>query len=349
MSSSLRLPSYDDLPPVPNMPRGCAWGVFDSEQQEPAKEGETKKDLLGTLNILTPDVIKEAAAEIKEGVSISLNWALDGMSKVPIPGRKKPAHSIHSLREAGLIDAHGWDDEIDFNTQCSSQWDSLIHWHHQPSGLAYNGAQPTKESLAAQTTSHNTLPTLDHWHARGGLVGRGVLIDFKEYQLSKGIDYKASHPHRITVADIEAVAKHQGVEFKQGDIFILRTGFTEEMSGPGMMEALMRMGQGLTGVHGSEDTARWFWNHHFSAVASDNMAFEALPPLKEDGTPAGYNELVLHTYFLSLFGLPIGELWDLSRLGEHAKKTGRYTFFLTSIPLNIPCLVGSPPNALAKF
>jgi hypothetical protein len=59
--------------------------------------------------------------------------------------------------------------------------------------------------------------------------------------------------------------------------------------------------------------------------------------------------LVLHQYFLSLFGLNIGELWDLKALGEHCKKVGRYSFLLTSVPLNVPGGVGSPPNALAIF
>jgi hypothetical protein len=58
---------------------------------------------------------------------------------------------------------------------------------------------------------------------------------------------------------------------------------------------------------------------------------------------------VLHQYFLSLFGLNIGELWDLKALGEHCKKVGRYSFLLTSVPLNVPGGIGSPPNALAIF
>lgn len=58
---------------------------------------------------------------------------------------------------------------------------------------------------------------------------------------------------------------------------------------------------------------------------------------------------VLHQCFLSLFGMPIGELWDLKRLSLHCKETGRYSFMLTSAPLNHTGLVGSPPNALAIF
>lgn len=63
MGSTLNLPDYDDLPPVEGMPKGCAWGIFD-------KNGE--KDIYGTLNLLTPEVIKAAGAEVRDGVSISL-------------------------------------------------------------------------------------------------------------------------------------------------------------------------------------------------------------------------------------------------------------------------------------
>lgn len=63
----LNLPSFDELPPVEGMPQGCAWGVFD-------RDGE--KDIFGTLNILTPDVVKAAAQEVEDGISISLKLVL---------------------------------------------------------------------------------------------------------------------------------------------------------------------------------------------------------------------------------------------------------------------------------
>lgn len=62
-STMAYLPNFDDLPPVEGMPQGCAWGVFD-------KNGN--KDLLGTLNLLTPEVVKDAAAGVRQGLSISL-------------------------------------------------------------------------------------------------------------------------------------------------------------------------------------------------------------------------------------------------------------------------------------
>lgn len=57
------LPNFRDLPPVKGMPHGCAWGIWD-------KDG--KRDDVGSLNLLTPEVILEAKKEIVHGVSVSL-------------------------------------------------------------------------------------------------------------------------------------------------------------------------------------------------------------------------------------------------------------------------------------
>ena len=86
-----------------------------------------------------------------------------------------------------------------------------------------------------------------------------------------------------------------------------------------------------------------------AAVAGDMIAFERMPPLRPDGSEGTIAELVLHQYFLSLFGMSIGELWDLKALSEQCKKSGKYSFLLTSVPLNVPGGIGSPPNALALF
>lgn len=175
------------------------------------------------------------------------------------------------------------------NTQCSTQWDSLVHWQHQSSGLAYNGAKPTAEDLSKATTAENEMPTLDHWHARGGLVARGVLVDYKRYAEERGLPL--SGPVRLTVADIEAAAAAQSVEFRPGDVFFIRTGFTEVIDRSTLMMLMGTMVLGFIGVHGCEETARWFWDKRFAAVASDTPSFEAYPPVKEDGSPATPDEL----------------------------------------------------------
>jgi kynurenine formamidase len=342
MADYSNLPDYDSLPKVKDMPKGCAWGLFD-------KDG--KKDHLGCLNLLTPKVVQEAYKEARDGISVSLNWPI-GAIRTPGFLRKGLVHKTIDFKDTPL-NISGFDDEVEFNTQCSSQWDSLVHFHHQPTGTGYNGVKTTKEALTQDFGNldlDKTLPTLNHWHERGGLVGRGVLLDYRAYAEAKGIQYSCFEAHAISTKTLDDIAAYQGTQFKHGDILIIRTGFTQDLGAASGDEQEKMLGTHSTiGVAGNEEAAKWHWNHHFSAVAGDAIAYEVTPPTLEDGSKGTIANLVLHQYFLSLFGLNIGELWDLQALGEHCKKIGRYSFLLTSIPLNVPGAVGSPPNALAIF
>jgi len=44
-----------------------------------------------------------------------------------------------------------------------------------------------------------------------------------------------------------------------------------------------------------------------------------------------------------------GEMFDLEALSRTCAALKRYSFFLTSMPLNMPGGVSSPPNAMAIF
>ncbi|KAJ6017217.1 cyclase [Penicillium sp. IBT 35674x] len=333
----LQLPDFDDLPPVHGMPQGCAWGIFD-------KDG--KKDVFGTLNLLTLDVVKAAAAEVRHGISVSLNWPI-GSIRIPGFFRKSLEHRVFKLEDKRANLHYGFDDEVEFNTQGSSQWDSLCHFLHLPTGTAYNGAKPKAEEMQNPSFSKHKLPTLDHWHDRGCIAGRGVLIDFKSYAEAHGVKYCPFSAFRIGVSDIKAVASYQGITFRSGDILIIRFGVTEALGDmTGDEQAAAMSSYQACGLDGSEEMARWLWNEHFAAVASDNIAVEAMPPMI-DGVEQPLTHLILHQWCLSLFGLPLGELWYLKSLAEQCKALGKYTFLLTSAPLNVPGAVGSPPNALA--
>lgn len=294
--------------------------------------------------------MKAAYSELKDGVSVSLNWPI-GAIATPGFGRKGLVHKVMSFADTPLA-AHGYDDEVEFNTQCSSQWDSLCHFHHQKSQSGYNGVQTSVEELTQTYGNEDTemkLPTLQHWHSRGGLVARGVFIDYKRWAEKNGVKYDPFSSHRITIDEVERVAKDQGVDFRQGDVFIIRSGFTEGLTGQSAeKQGELMASHRAVGLEGTEAVAKWFWNHHFAAVAGDAIAFEALPAVV-DGKEAGIADLVLHQYFLALAGMPIGELWDLKRLSEVCERLGRWTFVLTSAPLNYGGVIGSPPNALAVF
>ena len=53
-------PRFDDLPLSPNDPKGSAWGLYG------------KDDELGTLNLITEDVVKAAVKEVKHGIVVPL-------------------------------------------------------------------------------------------------------------------------------------------------------------------------------------------------------------------------------------------------------------------------------------
>lgn len=149
------------------------------------------------------------------------------------------------------------------------------------------------------------MPTLDHWHKAGGLVARGVLIDFKAWyeskanQEGKSGDEAICQPfdgHRITVADMEAIVKHQNVELRPGDVLIVRTGATEVLDAPTPADFAKMAQMKITGVDGTKETAKWLWNQHFAAVAGDSWAFEALPPLDEQRELAPLEGLGKHFF-----------------------------------------------------
>ncbi|CAI4215945.1 unnamed protein product [Parascedosporium putredinis] len=96
------------------------------------------------------------------------------------------------------------------------------------------------------------------------------------------------NPHAIKVREIEEIAREQGVTFKQGDVIIIRTGYTDIVGAaePEEQEAMINTGMSA-GVEGSIDAVKWFWNTHCSAVASDSVGFEVLPATKDGVIGAG--------------------------------------------------------------
>lgn len=50
-----------------------------------------------------------------------------------------------------------------------------------------------------------------------------------------------------------------------------------------------------------------------------------------------------------MFGMPIGEMFDLEALTEHCQRTRRWTFYFSSWPLNLHGGVASTANAGATF
>ncbi len=183
--------------------------------------------------------------------------------------------------------------------------------------------------------------------ARKGIVGRGVLVDGARYAAHKGLDYGPTQRCPISPAMLDDILAFQGTTLRDGDILILRTGWLAwylalETAGRDAMQGMQRGGEDAMqcpGLEPSTATAGWLWDHRISAVAADNPALEVMCVRKEEG--------FLHRRILSLLGMPIGEFFLLEELGAACATRGRWSFLLTSAPLNLPGGVGSPNNAYA--
>lgn len=179
--------------------------------------------------------------------------------------------------------------------------------------------------------------------ARGGIASRGVLLDWRRYAVAKSIRYSPFERHAITLDELKEVANLQGVEFQPGDILIIRTGWTEEyhqLDAKTRAELPDREVRASCGVEASRAMLKWHWDNAFAAVASDTVAYEVWPSPRKIG-------VAIHEVFLSGWGMPIGESWDLEALSTACAALGKWSFFMTSQPLNIKGGVASPSNALA--
>lgn len=310
------LPSYDQLPAVEGAPPNSAWWLFG------------KDDQVGLFNLQTPETVVEAARLIKRGVMFPLNWDLE----LPNP----PLFSRGALKHTITGGANHHDDVLDnFYPQASSQWDTLVHVGNSQHGF-YNGIK--KEEVTGKPGSKGGI---DHW-AKKGIAGRAVVLDLGRHLEKEGAPIDYATDRRFTVAELEACRQAQGLAIQPGDMLLIRTGWTEWYEG---LEESARINLAdmttfaAPGLLAGEDMARYLWDLHICAIASDVPAVEAWPPRRETG---GF----LHERLIGLFGMAIGELWDLSGLASDCAETGSYEGFLVSAPINKTGGIGSPPNAI---
>lgn len=347
---------FDALPLRKDGPPGNAWGRFGDDDQ------------LGTLNFLTPETTKKAAQEITDGMRIPTDWPLGSMS-TPCFNRDPLRHTFKHKAPRTIND-----DMLYFNTQSSSQWDGFRHFGYQKEEVYYNGMKQDEVLTTHRNgidgecpSSLRLLPNYANdahsaWVERGGIAGRGVLLDYAAWCDEKGEKPEIFAKTPIPVGTLQEIAAKQGVTFRRGDILLIRTGWIrayQKLSEEGQVNLAALQHPPAIGLEASEETLRWIWDEGFAAAAGDQPSFEAWPCWGQ--------EITLHERMLAGWGCPIGELFDLERLSEECKKRGRYTFFFTSMPLNVsvsslrlkvikltdliqvPGGVASPPNGMAIF
>lgn len=243
-----------------------------------------------------------------------------------------------------------FDDEWSFNTQCSSQWDGCRHYAYQDERLFYMGRKASDFEASPDPSG------IQHM-SKKGIAGRAFFVDWYRWKTEvKKEEVDAFSSHAITFSELQAAAEHQGsslTSIRPGSILVVRSGYLAQYNS--MADAkrteLDRIYQHTKpsniGVQASQELLSFLWDSQVAAVAGDSRSFEVWPCKDEN------KEWQLHQWLLAGWGMPIGELFDLEELSkicpEQDGGKGRWTFFLTSAPMNVKGGVASPPNALAFF
>lgn len=338
-------------------PEGSNWGDFGPD------------DVLGRLNLLTPERVLAGVREVREGQNFCLSLPLDlpgGNVANPrrhpprlyaASGENGPTYNMQrTARVEGPPTSVVSDDAVLLYLQYSTQWDSFAHvgamFDSNGDGVEepvyYNGwragetvASPREDVTATEPWARYPDP---HAHDLGidkfaitGVQGRGSLIDLHRIFGRKR--------HFAGYDDVMRAIDAGRVEVQEGDILLVYTGFDQvilEMSGHPTAEVLHGSCSGLDG--GDDRLLQWITDSGIVAIASDNRAVELLPACnaQETGISAP-----LHRHCLFKLGIPLGEQWYLHELAKWLAAHDRSSFLLTAPPLRLPGAVGSPVTPVA--
>ena len=142
--------------------------------------------------------------------------------------------------------------------------------------------------------------------------------------------------HEVPFEQLVAALKRQNMAldvFRPGDILVIRFGYLEqyENMSPQKRDYLDERYQthkpDNIGLKPSAELLRFLWEKKIAAVCGDSRSLEVWPckDLKWH----------LHEWLLAGWGMPIGELFHLEELSKLCKTLDRYTFFLSSSPMNV--------------
>jgi len=343
-----------------NRPEGSTWGDFGDD------------DELGRINLLTPEKVRQGAAEVQEGISFSLSLPLDypggtALNQRRYPPRLAPTEDMHGTPEVffnvlmrdmdeggpGFFDVWA-DDQVTLWLQYSTQWDSLAHVGAEfdadgdgvEEAVYYNGyragtdlvgpsADARGDGCGHASFAHHL--GLEHMAAHG-VQGRGVLIDLAHHL---GHDWKG-----VDFATLQEIMAADDVVVEPGDMVLFHTGFATKVleyeRDPDPV-AIHRM---CTYLDAQDDALlQWITDSQLSALIADNYAVEGMVRPRRDAER--YTLLPIHHLCLFKLGVPLGELWYLHELATWLRAHGRSRFLLTAPPLRLPGAVGSPVTPVA--
>jgi kynurenine formamidase len=275
-------------------------------------------DQLGTLNHITPDTRRAAAALVREGRSVSLARPLATAAAVPGQRNTQPAEHRVEVGAMGCGDYIG----VSYHGFVNTHVDALCHIF-TPDGKMYGGA-PSSEAMpdGARTNS------IDAW--RDGIVTRGVLYDVARH---RGVAHVTADTP-VHAWDLEEVAAAHGITPRAGDAVLVRAGAEAFWAAnPGFEPAWQ-----APGLHAS--VLEFLYEHDAALLGWDLM--EA-PGQDAYTAPA----LPIHSIAIPYMGLALLDNADFEALSTACEQAGRWEFLFVAAPLVVMGGTGSPVNPMA--
>lgn len=272
-------------------------------------------DQRGTVNLMTPAMVRDAAGLVRSGRVYSLAAPLspDGPS---LPSRRPAWHVVTTRRRPNGVDSSA-DDMVMMHTHGTTHIDALCHQY--VGDLLYNGHPASALTpFGAQRCGIDQV---------GPIVGRGVLLDVAGF---RGVEHLGDG-EPIEPDELDACAEAQGVELQPGDIVLVRTGWWQLFDGG--PEARARFYASEPGPSGA--CAHWFRERDLVALGADNAGVEAVTDWDDT--------LPLHRGVIWGCGGYLLEFLDLEALA--ADRVHEFLFVAT--PLRLAGGVGSPIAPLA--
>ncbi|MEV4441737.1 cyclase family protein [Streptomyces sp. NPDC049577] len=283
-------------------------------------------DEIGTLNLITEEVVREAARTVTSGRRLPLALPLrqDGVQTGLIPGRVNPLHTMVAVNAElfGPGTVATSDDAVTMGLQAATHWDGLAHVSY--GGRLYNGRPASSVTAHDRAVFHGV-------EKAGPVLSRGVLLDVAR---ARGVD-RLDAGQAVTPQDLDAAEELAGVRVRAGDIVLVRTGQVQRYL-TGDKEAYAYPSPGL-----SIRTPEWFHAHDVAAVANDTLTFEVFPPEIENLW------LPVHALHLVEMGMPQGQNWNLEELSQACAEERRYAFLLAAPPEPFVGGVGAPVAPVA--
>ena len=267
-------------------------------------------DQLGAVNLITPAKRMAAARLVRSGRAVSLSRPF------------QPDQHFVRINDRGtgrsVVDYYGFM----YHGVVVTHIDALCHVWDQ-NGM-WNGRDPAKE------IDTNGARFADITAFGSGLITRGVLIDVPRYR-------RASHvgvDRPVEGAELEAIAKAQGVAVEPGDALLVYSGreaFVKESGAYGSV------GDARPGLHSS--CARFIRDRDISILGWDML--DARPD--KEGQPWPVHG-VLYSYGVALLDNAL-----LEPLAQACAEEKRYEFMFMALPLKVVRGTGSPVNPIALF